>query len=65
MIETEMVSASELFNNNRPMTPNPSVSTKNSSVIKSLRQFTETLDIKHNISVRRFGASKANCKAIK
>ena len=47
------------------MTPNPYVSTKNPSAIKSLRQFTETLDVKHNTTVRSFGAAKEKCKAIK
>ena len=47
------------------MTTNPSVYTKNPSAIKSLRQFTETLDVKHKTAVRRFVASKENYKAIK
>ena len=47
------------------MKPNPSVSTKNFSEGKSIRQFTDTLDVKHNTAVRRFGAAKAKRKAIK
>ena len=42
IIEAAMVSTSEGCKNNSPMTPNPYVSTKNPSAIKSLRQFTET-----------------------
>ena len=46
------------------MTPNPYVSTKNPSTRKSLRQFTETLDVKHKTAVCRFGATKENRKSI-
>ena len=60
-----MVSKTEGCTNKIPMKPNPSVSTKNSSESKSLRQFTDTLDVKHNTAVRRFGAAKAKRKAIK
>ena len=54
-----MFSIPEGCTNNSPKTPNPSVSTKNPSARKSLCQFPEKLDVKHNTSVRRFGASKA------
>ena len=47
------------------MTPNPYVSTKNPSAIKSLLQFIETLDVKHKTAVCRFGADKANQNATK
>ena len=60
-----MVSTSESCTDNSPMTPNPSVSTKNPSARKSLYQFTETFYFKHKTSVRSFGAAKAKHKAIK
>ena len=47
------------------MSPNPSMYNKNHSARKSLRRFTETLDVKHKTAVRRFVASKENYKAIK
>ena len=43
----------------------PSVSTKNPSASKSLRQFTDTLDIKHKTAVQRFGVAKLKQKEIK
>ena len=60
-----MVSTPEGCTNNITMTHSPYMSTKNPSARKSLLQFIETLDSKHNSVVRRFGAAKANCKAIK
>ena len=53
MIEAALFSTPEECINNSPMTPNPSVYTKNSSARKSICQFTETLDVKHDNSVRR------------
>ena len=47
------------------MTPNPYVSNKNPSAIKSLRIVTETLDVKHNSAIWRFGAAKDNHESIK
>ena len=60
-----MVSTPEGCTNNTPMTPNPYVSDKSSSARKSLRQFIDTLDVKHKTAVRRFDAAKENCKATK
>ena len=65
MIETETLSTPEGCTNNIPMTPNPYLSTKNNSARKSLRQFTEKLDVKHKTTVQRFGEAKENCKATK
>ena len=65
MIEAAMVSTPEGCTNNSLMTPNPYVSTKNTSARKSLRQFLDILDVKHNTDVCRLGAAKAKHKAIK
>ena len=65
ILESAMVSTPEGSTDNSLMTPNPSVSNKNPSAIKSLHQFSETLDVKHKTAVRRLGAAKAKCKAIK
>ena len=54
-----MVSSPEGCNNNSTMTPNTPVSNKNPSARKSLHQFSDTLDVKHNTDVSRFGAAKA------
>ena len=59
MIEEEILSTNEGCTGKILMTPNPSVSTKNPSARKSIRQFTEILDIKHKTSVCGFGAAKA------
>ena len=64
-MEAEMVSTPEGCTNNSTMTHNPCVSTKKLSARKSLRQFTEILDVKHKSAVQRFGAAKGKCKAIK
>ena len=47
------------------MTPNPYVSTKSPSAIKSLRQFIDTFYVKHKTDVHRFDTDKAIHKAIK
>ena len=65
MIEALMVSKPEGCTNNIPTTPNPYLLTKNPSVRKLLPQFTETLNVKHNTAVQRFGEAKAKRKAIK
>ena len=59
------VSTPERFTDNSMITPNQCVSTKNTSVRKSLCQFTNTLDVKHKTDVWMFGANKAKCKSIK
>ena len=65
MIELAMISTPEVCTNNSLMKPNPYVSTKNPSARKSLRQFTETLDVKHNNAYRRLGAYSSKRKAMK
>ena len=46
------------------MIPNPYVSTKILSARKLLRQFLDTLDVKHKTEVCRLGAAIENIKAI-
>ena len=65
MIESSMVSTPEVCTNNSQMTPKPSMSTKNTSAIKPLRKFTETLYVKHKTAACRFGAAKENRRKIK
>ena len=60
IIEAAMVSTPEGCTNNSLMTHNPYVSTKKSIAIKSLPKFTETFNVKHNNTVCRYGAAKAN-----
>ena len=57
ILEATMVSTPEGFTDNSKMTPNPYVSKKNPSAIKSLRQFSETLDVKHKTAVCGLGAA--------
>ena len=59
IIEELMVSKLEGCTNNSPITPNPSVSTKNISARKSLQKFSEKLDVKHRTAVCRLGTPKA------
>ena len=47
------------------MTPNQSDPTKTFSAIKSLRQFSEALGVKHRTSVCGLGVAKANHKSIR
>ena len=60
-----MVSTHEGCTQNSPMTPTSYVSTKNTSARKPLREFTETLDVKHKTDVWRFSTAKAKHKEIK
>ena len=64
MIDAELVSKPEGCNNNNLMTPNLSRSTKNPSAIKSLIQFSETLDVKHKTVVHGLGAHKERLKVL-
>ena len=63
-IESTMVSTTEGCTKNILMKPNPYLSTKNPIARKSLRQFSETLDVKHKTSFHSLGAAKAKCKSI-
>ena len=60
-----MVSTPELFTYNSPMSPSQSVTVKNLSAIKSLRQFLDTFEVKPMTDVRRFYAAKSKRKAIR
>ena len=51
VIEASMVSTPEKFTNNSTMSPRPSVTVRNPSARKSLRIFTEVLDVKNKTSV--------------
>ena len=54
-----MVSTREGFTVNIPMSSGKSISVKPPNVRKSLRQFTETLDIRPNTDLRRLCADKS------
>ena len=58
MLESAMVSTPEGCTYNILMTPNPYVSTKKPSAIKSIHQFSETLYVKHKTAVRGLGTAK-------
>ena len=60
-----MVSTPEVCTNNFLMKHNPYVSSKNHSARKSLRQFTETFNIKHKTAVQRLGADRSKRKETK
>ena len=64
MIETSMVSTSEIFTDNSPMSPGPSVTVINTIARKPLFLFTEFLDVKKENSVRWVGASKSRRRSI-
>ena len=51
IIETAMVSSIEVFIDNSPMPPRPSVTVKKPSTIKPLRKFTEAFDVKNKTAV--------------
>ena len=65
IIEASMVSTPEGCTDNSTMTPNPYVPTKKHSARKLLRQFTDTLYIRHKTDFRRFSTAKAKRKATK
>ena len=58
-----MVSSTEEFTDNSPMSPVPSVNFKNIIAIKSLHQFTQVLDIQNRTSVCRLVGAKSKFKA--
>ena len=57
-IESWMVSNTERFTDNSPITPGTPIIVKKRSARKSLRLFTEVLDVKNKTTVRRIGAAK-------
>ena len=65
ILEAAMVSTTERFTENSPMSPGPSVNVKNPSARKSPRKFTEILDVKKKASVQRLCADKSKYKAIR
>ena len=60
-----MVSTTEGFTDNSPMSPMPSPPVKIPSARKSLCLFTNTLYVKKKTDTRRVRAAKSKCKAIK
>ena len=60
-----MVSTPEGFTYNSPMSSGPSVTEKQHNVRKSLRQFSETLDVKPNTDVCRLCADISKRKEIR
>ena len=58
IIESSMVSNTEVFTDNSQISPSQSVTVKNPSARKSLRQFLDVLEFKPNTSVCRFCAAK-------
>ena len=58
IIEASLVSNPGIFTNNIPMSPGPSVTVRYPSARKSLRLFTEVLDVKNKSAVRRLGSAK-------
>ena len=63
-IEAAMFSTPEIFTDNIPMSPGPSVNVRKSSAIKSIRLFTEFLDVKNKTAVQRVGADKSKRKLV-
>ena len=59
-----MVSTTEGFTYNIPISPSQSVTLKKPSAIKSLRHFLYTLEVKPKNSVQRFCAAKSKRKSI-
>ena len=57
-----MVSKPEIFRNNSPMSPGPSIIVKKCSVRNSLCIFTEVLDVKKT-AIHRLVADKSKRKA--
>ena len=65
ILEEYLLSTPEEIMENSPMSLNPSVSVKNPSAIKLLRQFYELLDVKQKTDILRLGAAKSEPKAFK
>ena len=60
-----MVSTPEVFTNNSPRSPITSTPVKKPNARKSLRLFTNILDVKNKTSIRRVRTAKSNSKALK
>ena len=65
IIEAVLVSTPYKFNNNSTIPPGPSVTIINTSTIKSLRLFTEILDVKNKTAVQQVGDAKLKRKAVR
>ena len=59
------VSTPKVFTDNSPLSPGPYVTVKNPSAKKSIRPFSEVLDVKQETDFWRLGAAKSNHKVIK
>ena len=64
IIVSSMVSTTEVFNDNSPMSPSQYMNVKNPIAINSLHQFLDTLEVKPKTDVRMFCAAKSKRKAI-
>ena len=62
--EAALVYTTQIIKNNSPISPGPSKTIRNPSARKSLRLFTEFLDVKNKTAVHRLGAAESNHKAI-
>ena len=60
-----MASTPEVFTDNSTMSPSQYVTMKNTSAIKSIRQFLDTLEFKPKTDIRMFCAAKSKQKAIR
>ena len=60
-----MVSNTEIFTDNSPMSPVPPMNVKKYSAIKSLHLFTEILDVKNKTAVQQVGDAKLKRKAFR
>ena len=65
ILEAPTVSTPEEFTDKSPLSPDKSDPTKNSSSRKSLHQFSDALDVKNNIGVRRLVDAKSKRKDIR
>ena len=64
ILESDMVSTTEVFTDNIPMSLGLSVSPKNTRARKSFYQFTEVLYVKHKTAAHRLGDAKSKRKSI-
>ena len=64
IIESAMVSATEGFTDNSPISSGPSVPVKQPNVMKSHHKFSETLGVKPKIDVLWLCDAKSNLKSI-
>ena len=64
-IEESMVSTSDIFTDNIPMSHGPPMISRNNSARKSLCIFTEVLDVKSKTAVRGVGCAKSKRKSIR